>query len=105
MGFTFCQFSEVHVDIFKSGNVVPNSFHFYARWNEYGSGKSSAMLSHLWQETTTFFTPHFFVTLGDKGRVIGLGIDQFFQNDICINTKWKIFNMSFDIQYIIWYFL
>ena len=29
--FTFCQFSEV--DILKSGNVVPNSFHFYARWN------------------------------------------------------------------------
>ena len=28
MGFTFCHFSEV--DILKSGNVVPNSFHFYA---------------------------------------------------------------------------
>ena len=36
--FTFCQFSEA--DILKSGNVVPNSFHFYARWNECGSGKS-----------------------------------------------------------------
>ena len=41
MGFTFCQFSEV--DILKSGNVVPKSFHFYARWNEYGSGKSSGV--------------------------------------------------------------
>ena len=39
MDFTFCHFSEV--DILKSGNVIPNSFHFYARWNEYGSGKSS----------------------------------------------------------------
>ena len=41
MGFTFCQFSEV--DILKSGNVIPNSFHFYARRNEYGSGKSSGV--------------------------------------------------------------
>ena len=41
MGFTFCQFSEE--DILKSGNVVPNSFHFYARWNEYGSEKSSGV--------------------------------------------------------------
>ena len=41
MGFIFCQFSEV--DIFKSGNVVPSSFHFYARLNEYGSGKSSGV--------------------------------------------------------------
>ena len=39
MDFTFCQFSQV--DNRKSGNVVPNSFHFYAKWNEYGSGKSS----------------------------------------------------------------
>ena len=29
---TFCQSSQV--DILKSGNVVPKSFHFYARWNE-----------------------------------------------------------------------
>ena len=42
MDFTFCQFSQV--DILKSGNVVPNSFHFYARWNEYGgSWKSSGV--------------------------------------------------------------
>ena len=40
MDFTVCQFSQV--DILKSGNVVPNSFHFYAR-NEYGSGKSSGV--------------------------------------------------------------
>ena len=39
MDFTFCQFSQVY--ILKSGNVFPTSFHFYARWNEYGSGKSS----------------------------------------------------------------
>ena len=32
MGFYFGQLSQV--DILKSGNVVPNSFHFYARWNE-----------------------------------------------------------------------
>ena len=27
----------------KSGSVIPNTFHIYARWNEYGSGKSSRM--------------------------------------------------------------
>ena len=36
MDFTMCQFSQV--DILESGNVVPKSFHFYDRWNEYGSG-------------------------------------------------------------------
>ena len=41
MDFTFCHFSQV--DILKSGNVIPNTFHFYARWNEYGSGKSSGV--------------------------------------------------------------
>ena len=30
MDFTFCQFSQV--DILKSGNVIPNSLYFYARW-------------------------------------------------------------------------
>ena len=41
MDFTFCQFSQVY--ILKLGNVVPNSFHFYAWLNEYGSGKSSGV--------------------------------------------------------------
>ena len=41
MDLTFCHFSQV--DILKSGNVIPNTFHFYARWNEYGSGKSSGV--------------------------------------------------------------
>ena len=41
MDLTFCHFSQV--DIPKSGNVIPNTFHFYARWNEYGSGKSSGV--------------------------------------------------------------
>ena len=41
MDFTFCHFFFLQVDILKSGNVVSNSFYFYARWNEYGSGKSS----------------------------------------------------------------
>ena len=29
--------------------------------------------------------------------LVGLGIDQFFRYDICINTKWSIFDISFDI--------
>ena len=41
MDFMFCHFSQVA--ILKSGNVVPNSFHFYARLNEYGSGKSNGV--------------------------------------------------------------
>ena len=31
------------VNVRKSGNVVPNSFDFCARWNEYGSWKSSCV--------------------------------------------------------------
>ena len=41
MDFTFYKFSQV--DILKSDNEVPNSFNFYARWNEYGVGKSSGV--------------------------------------------------------------
>ena len=41
MDFIFCQFSPVH--ILKSGNVVPNNFYFYARWNEYASEKSNGV--------------------------------------------------------------
>ena len=38
--FTFCQFSQVD---FKIGHVVQKSFHFYARCNQEGSGKSSGV--------------------------------------------------------------
>ena len=40
-GFYFCHFSKV--DILKSDNVISNTFHFYARWNEYESGISSGV--------------------------------------------------------------
>ena len=29
--------------------------------------------------------------------LLGLGIDQFFRYDICIDTKWSVFDISFDI--------
>ena len=34
---------------------------------------------------------------GSLQYTLGLGIDQFFQYDICIDTKWSILDISFDI--------
>ena len=32
-------------------------------------------------------------------HMLGLGIDQFFPYDICIDSKWPIFDISFEILF------